>query len=931
MSQEPANPNDEKSDVETGSNPSPEATSSSQNPPTPPSNGPETQPTSDNSDPIGKVTSIKNNLEGNNFYGQTYFIDPAQITDPTIPVAEETLNSPFQFDLNEFAEQCLSDLETNRFTSIQCADDKINEEIMIRIAKGQLVQFHEQRQYIIENLIEDDRPVGIKPLSSLIQSKTIAKGKKSIVYIFESQLSQSNSDETPVFLNSLFGSNARSKGYQSILSQHNTYLVYFFFSETGRKLVNEKRKQWHWPSIRLTSTLHLKLSSAFPGNVKITEWQKQIRQQQQKGLWAKSEFEFLQEFENLISTGLLEKEINERQEILSDPQKLAEWEGSSVKKLKLLKDDYLNRLVLFVATFFDGIGIKEFRQIVIHLLDENDGRTQETNKDKKKIDRNLKAWKANSDFILMDCGLNVAYIDSQASIRFKNIADKSTLRLIFRNSFPHFVQEQGEKLLLQSVFFSETASMVLIKGMSQLFKLLTYGDTTHLLGYQLRQMAQQLNEHMAPLKTAERELSSRRKDIKELNDRIDHINSLEKAHSEQALLALVQSLESGQEIDLIQLEDHVKNVDVDIDGEKVRVDKRDLISRFEEEKAQVIERKNRANRNVNIQRSAWNKLVKRFVRLLFDLYSDDRLTDQVEKFIDDWERKGENQQVLSEVLEHLGLDHEFDSLRLYKRMLRSPERSFQLDAYGKIIANVARNPLGFKELCTKLKTWSAEKHRNTPSITSQYARAFLFDFFRYNEEFKDFGELDWRIIQPTIVPTDQYGEWPPTHSLFAQLIDNNDFWGELMEWLFSEELESAFLAICHRMNPGTQDTPDDMRRHLLFRIAGFVENWHWMLIGDMDTVKSENIHFWNMVFKTVAEKSSRKQQIEMVKHWKQSVKQCTHAVSLALKSSDGKREKEARIELYKNRRKRLQYLYKELFAKRTANNTKKLPLLRFDS
>jgi len=857
-------------------------------------------------------------------------------SDPTMPLTEKTLNTSQVFDLSDQTTSIKEALERNHVVAVNCPSEQMNKEIMVRLATHdhfRTIPSLSTRQCIIDDLISSDSPITLKSLINKVSSRTIAAGKPCIVFVFESLHSFSTPDRQPIFLASMRAQESLVESLKHELRNQQVYLVYFFHSDQDVRSKNHSRRHWHWPDIQQPPAVSLYLRYYLNDPHKTKELHNTLRIQQSEGIWPSADYDLIHEIKELIETDELEDKIRHYQEVLAKRSELTvqgklNQHEANEKNLKTLRKNFLKRAILFVGTFFDHIGINEFRSIVSTLIGTLETERTHIDKTLRKQQHN---WLYESDRIISECGIVAKEEDNRVSMRFSDKHDREAYLPILKRHFPQFVQEQGERLLNEGFFFQPMASAGFIQGMNGLLiRLMKAGPESSVRSHLLL-LAQQLDEKYVPI-------AQNRAQVSEMHQLIRFIREQGSSIQYDQFEVVMSALQEGSidHRDLIrQINEIGQQEEIDHEnGHDSSVSNVELIE-------ELVKNKERLQHTNTLELETWRKQLSRYVRLIFDLNNDPAFSNEVERFLEQWQTTGRYQNVLLEVLMQLYSDYDHPTLPVLQKNLLSKQRQHQIDTCEKFLECALKSPINFREIHDQLNDWTDENESRRTPIGSMFARSFLIHYLEKLEYAHTEFKVTRHVPTNSSIQPDQYGTWPSTYPFFAQLTTNTpntaaSEWKVLIEQLFSKRSEEAYVKLQQRIDPSLIGESEIISDYMFYRIAGFIENWSRIITGDSErTSTNASWKAWEWMIAGIVDTVTTKQSIKLLHVWRINSDHCLRQLSRIRRSNESASFKRKNEDGINKRRDRLRLLHTDFRNKMKekgggSKNTSIRKPLRFD-
>lgn len=291
-----------------------------------------------------------------------------------------------------------------------------------------------------------------------------------------------DSHSAKVFLKVLLESIDRGKQLIEKLKDKNTYIICRFSSSELKEIFSSNNQsngfiEWDLNFEDYLLPILTKLFSL----TEAKELHKNILHQRKYGIYGDAV-----EFNQSISKLLDQRDIDIRRSVYGNIEKVNSLKEKGEKQIKrytaedLLSESPISKELLYVASFFPELHLREFRRIVLFLLEEKECIVEEeeaviTKKGKKKIIK--KERKVNSrEYFLEnpDETFQKVHLEEILNEETKTVIDfnepylRKEVRLYFQSKFPNYCTEQFYDIVKFDLLFDVEASDKLVKNIIKL-------------------------------------------------------------------------------------------------------------------------------------------------------------------------------------------------------------------------------------------------------------------------------------------------------------------------------------------------------------------------------------------------------------------------------------------------------------------------------
>ncbi|MCB0593115.1 MAG: hypothetical protein H6557_16220 [Lewinellaceae bacterium] len=134
------------------------------------------------------------------------------------------------------------------------------------------------------------------------------------------------------------------------------------------------------------------------------------------------------------------------------------------KIMELINEkEHLEKIVLYVVTFFPGLTQEDFERVVLLLLDR-------VNKSKKKKQKLIETWNERPDAILINCGIGKVYSENYDSevIDFIDPNARIVLKKFFEESHSFYIRHKVDSILDSGLLFDLSSNSQIIHNLIDL-------------------------------------------------------------------------------------------------------------------------------------------------------------------------------------------------------------------------------------------------------------------------------------------------------------------------------------------------------------------------------------------------------------------------------------------------------------------------------
>lgn len=385
----------------------------------------------DNRDSPNEGTQV---AQQTNFFGDAYDRllkeigkrgqrDEASIYNDTDPMSAQYPEAPRSI-LDELAAP-LNTLMTNHLLFIGSADsDLALGAAQALINDLDIADPEQKRTYDVEEKLAKDAYMGIR--SFLPKDKNGNKRVAVIVSAF--------SDPAQAFATSLISDPVRAYKNQGLLKDSSVFLLCIvdpsYFDYRGDKLgANSTLPHWRIPFLP-----HFLKKYSDRDHVLLEE---RIRRLQEAGKWDKDETKLCNKMKGYIESNRLEKEIELAEQASPPPP----------PNIEVFKDDqWIEKLVLYVATYFSEVSLSEFCDVVEALLGErrllaDDNKTTESSQGSVRFA--VEVWRDNKDqFIWNEHFCKPGLDQGLRTIEFADCSMRKSLKEYLGSARKLFLRDQ---------------------------------------------------------------------------------------------------------------------------------------------------------------------------------------------------------------------------------------------------------------------------------------------------------------------------------------------------------------------------------------------------------------------------------------------------------------------------------------------------------